>query len=238
MKQHMAEDCGQLRIVVPERASASVLRTQRPMLPNCEVVYVVDDESSVRESLGELLCAVGIEHVGFRSAPEYLSYERNDTCACLVLGLQLPGVSGLEVQAQLASRANPPIIFVSGYCDISSAVRAMKAGATEVLTKPVDPQVLVSAIMTAFAKDREARRKDAALASLEQRLSRLTPREREVFPLIADGMLNKQAAAVLGITEVTLQVHRGQIMKKMEAGSFADLVRMAGKLNIPPGSLL
>lgn len=196
------------------------------------VVYLVDDEPSVREALSELLASFQIEHVAFSSASEYLAFERSDSCACLVLDIQMPEVNGLDLQRQLSVETSPPIIFLSGNSDIPSTVRAMKAGASEFLTKPVDPPVLIAAIRTAFAEDSEKRLKRAHLQGLQRRFLRLTPREREILPLIVAGMLNKQAAGLLGIREVTLQVHRGQIMRKMEAVSFADLVRMAETLGI------
>jgi FixJ family two-component response regulator len=198
-----------------------------------EVVYLVDDDPFVREALSELFASFRIEHVTFGSASDYVGFARSDSCACLVLDVQMPEISGLDLQRQLASESGPPIIFISGHGDIPSTVRAMKAGAVEFLTKPIDPQALVAAIRAAFIKDLEQRRKTADLATLQRRFALLTPREREVLPLVARGMLNKQAAALLGITQVTLQVHRGQIMRKMEANSLADLVRMAGKLGIP-----
>ncbi len=198
-----------------------------------ELVYVVDDDPRVREALSELLASLKIEHVTFGSAAEYLAYVRTDTSSCLVLDVQMPEISGLDLQRQLTGESPPPIIFISGHGDIPSTVRAMKAGATEFLTKPIDPEALVAAIRAAFTKDLDQRQKTAGMILLRGRFASLTPREREVLPLIAGGMLNKQAAAVLGITEVTLQVHRGQIMRKMEAESFADLVRMAGRLGIP-----
>ena len=147
--------------------------------------------------------------------------------------MHLPDVDGLELQRRLAEKSHPPIIFISGKCDIPSTVQAMKAGAIEFLTKPVDPLALLSAVGTAFAQDRRLRQKKAELVKLQQRLRLLTPRERDVFPLIVGGLLNKQAAAMLGISEVTLQIHRSQVMRKMKAESFADLVRMAIKLRIP-----
>jgi FixJ family two-component response regulator len=198
-----------------------------------EVVYLVDDDARVREALSELLDSLKIEHVTFGSAAEYLSFVRLDGCACLVLDVQLPDISGLDLQRQLANEASPPIIFISGHVDVPSTVRAMKAGAIEFLTKPINPDAFVAAIKAAFTKDLEQRQKVAELVSLRRRFALLTPREREVLPLIAGGMLTKQAAGALGISEVTVQVHRGQIMKKMEAESFADLVRMAGKLGVP-----
>jgi FixJ family two-component response regulator len=203
------------------------------MKPTGEVAYLVDDDENVRDALSELLASLNIEHVTFGSAQEYLAFARSDACACLVLDVHLPDINGLDLQQRLASETSPPIIFISGHGDIPSTVRAMKAGASEFLTKPIDPQVLVAAIRAAFVRDMEQRQKAADLDSLRQRFALLTPREREVLPLVASGMLNKQAAAVLGITDVTLQVHRGQIMRKMEASSFADLVRMAAKLGIP-----
>lgn len=204
------------------------------MKPAGQVAYLVDDDPRIREALSELLSSVGIEHLTFGSAEEYLAFVRSDVCACLVLDVHLPELSGLDLQRQLASIPSPPIIFISGRGDIPSTVRALKAGAMEFLTKPIDPSALLPAIHTAFSEDLERRRRTAELAGLQGRFALLTPREREVLPLIAGGLLNKQAAAFLGITEVTLQVHRGQIMRKMEAGSFADLVRMAEKLGMGP----
>ncbi len=197
------------------------------------VVYVVDDDMSVRQALSELLASLGIDHVTFGSAAEYLAFKKLDVCSCLVLDLEMPEISGLDLQQQLARESSPPIIFISGHGDIPLTVRAMKAGATEFLTKPIDPKALVAAIEVALIKNCGQRQERADMASLRRRLALLTPREREVLPLVVSGMLNKQAAALLAITDVTLQVHRGQIMRKMEANSFAELVRMAGKLGIP-----
>ena len=194
------------------------------------VVYVVDDDMSVRQALSELLASLGIDHFIFGSAAEYLAFKKLDVCSCLVLDLEMPEISGLDLQQQLARESSLPIIFISGHGDIPLTVRAMKAGATEFLTKPIDPKSLVAAIEAALIKNCEQRQERADLASLRRRLALLTPREREVLPLVVSGMLNKQAAALLAITDVTLQVHRGQIMRKMEANSFADLVRMAVKL--------
>jgi FixJ family two-component response regulator len=203
---------------------------------NESVVYLVDDDPRVREALSELLASEKIEHLAFSSASDYLrfaSFAKPDHCACLLLDIQLPEISGLELQSQLSKESSPPIIFISGHDDIPSTVRAMKAGAIEFLTKPVDPAKLLLAIRAAFAVDLERRRRLEALTDLRRRFASLTPREREVFPLVVGGMLNKQAAAILGITEVTLQAHRSQIMRKMESKSFAELVRMAAKLEIP-----
>ncbi len=203
------------------------------MMQSGELVYVVDDDPHVRESVSELLASLGIEHVTFGSAAEYLAFEKSDAASCLVLDIQMPEMNGLDLQQQLASESSPPIIFISGHGDIPSTVRAMKAGALEFLTKPIDPKALVAAIEAALIKHRKGRQKTAEMTNLRRRLALLTPRERQVLPLVVSGMLNKQAAALLAITDVTLQVHRGQIMRKMEANSFADLVRMAGELGIP-----
>jgi FixJ family two-component response regulator len=203
------------------------------MKPTGEVVYLVDDDPNVREALSELFASLNIANVAFATAAEYLGYERSDTSACLVLDVQMPDIGGLDLQRQLRNGSGPPIIFISGHGDVPSTVRAMKDGAIEFLTKPVNPKALVAAIRTAFTKDVEQRQRMAELFSLQRSFALLTPRERDVFPLIVGGMLNKQAAAVLGISEVTLQVHRGQIMRKMVADSFADLVRKAAKLGFP-----
>lgn len=196
------------------------------------VVYLVDDDSDVRVALSELLASLRFEYVSFGSAQEFLGRPKSDGCSCLVLDVHLPDINGIDLQRQLGGEVGPPIIFISGQADIRSAVRAMKAGAIEFLIKPVDPLALVAAIRSAFATDLDQRRTRAERTSLQQRFEQLTPREREVLPLITGGMLNKQAAAALGISDVTLQVHRGQIMRKMKADSFADLVRMAGRLGI------
>ena len=197
-----------------------------------QVVYLVDDDARLREALSELLSSLNIEHFTFGSAEEYLAYVRSDVCGCLVLDVHLPELSGLDLQQRLASGPGPPIVFISGRGDVPLTVRAMKAGAIEFLTKPIDPDALLGAIHAAFAEDLEKKRKRAELTSLQDRLALLTPREKEVLPLVASGMVNKQAAHLLGISDVTLQVHRGQIMRKMEADSFADLVRMAERLGI------
>jgi FixJ family two-component response regulator len=196
------------------------------------VVYLVDDDAGFREALSEFFASQGISCVASASAAEFLSYVRTDQCACLVLDVQMPELNGLDLQRQLGNDSTPPIVFISGYGDVPSTVRAMKAGAIEFLTKPADPQALSIAIQRAFAKDLMQRQKAAELADLQRRFALLTPREHEVLPLLVKGMLNKQAAAVLGISEVTLQVHRGQVMRKMAADSFAELVRMAEKLGV------
>jgi FixJ family two-component response regulator len=196
------------------------------------IVYVLDDDYRVRESLAGLLSSVGFRVEVFASAADYLKFKKPDSPACLILDLQLPGMSGLDLQREIAGGDAPAIVFVTGHGDVPSSVRAMKAGAIEFLLKPFDDQELLRAIDAAIAQDREARLKRTELAELQRRYALLTPREREVLPFVVAGLLNKQTAAELGNSEITIQVHRGQIMRKMAASSLADLVRMAGKLGI------
>jgi FixJ family two-component response regulator len=196
-----------------------------------EFVYVVDDDLGVRESITGFLRSSLINVVPFASAGEYLEYQRADTASCLILDLQLPTINGLDLQRQLGQELAPPIIFISGRGDVPSTVQAMKAGAIEFLTKPIDPARLIPMITSAFTRDRLNRAHRNEMAGLRARFGQLSPRERDVLPLVVKGLLNKQSAAALGITEVTLQIHRSNIMKKMAAHSFADLVRMAAKLD-------
>jgi FixJ family two-component response regulator len=197
------------------------------------IVYVLDDDYRVREALTGLLSSVGFRVEVFASAAEYLKFQKPDSPACLILDLQLPGMSGLDLQREIAGGDAPAIVFVTGHGDVPSSVRAMKAGASEFLLKPFDDQELLRAIDAAIAQDREARLKRTEMAELQRRYALLTPREREVLPFVVAGLLNKQTAAELGNSEITIQVHRGQIMRKMAASSLADLVKMAGKLGIP-----
>jgi len=197
------------------------------------IVFIVDDDRRVREALTDLLASFDMHAVAFGSAAEYMAYPKPNIPACLVLDVQLPDINGLDLQSRIAQGDHPHIVFITGHGDIPSSVRAIKTGAVDFLTKPLREADLMRAINAALAQNREARRKRADLAALQQRFSRLTPREREVLPLVVSGFLNKQAAAELGISEVTLQIHRGSIMKKMGAGSLAELVRMAGVLEIP-----
>jgi FixJ family two-component response regulator len=196
------------------------------------IVYVLDDDYRVRESLTSLLSSVGFRVEVFASAAEYLKFKKPDSPACLILDLQLPGMSGLDLQREIAGGDAPAIVFVTGHGDVPSSVRAMKAGAIEFLLKPFDDQELLRAIDAAIAQDRKARLNRAEMAELQRRYALLTPREREVLPFVVAGLLNKQTAAELGNSEITIQVHRGQIMRKMAASSLADLVKMAGKLGI------
>jgi FixJ family two-component response regulator len=195
-------------------------------------VFVVDDDQGIREALTDLLSTFDLNVVAFGSAAEYIAYPKPDLPACLVLDVELPDANGLDLQRQ-TGQPQPHIVFITGRGDIPTSVRAMKAGAVDFLTKPLKESDLVRAIHAALTQDRIARRDRAELAELQRRLSRLTPREREVLPLVVSGLLNKQSAAELGISEVTLQIHRGKIMKKLEADSLAELVRMAVRLEIP-----
>ena len=204
------------------------------MSPDSPIVFVVDDDYRVREALCRLISSTGVRVAAFGSAAEFLESEKPDAPACLILDLQLPGVSGLELQQELAAADAPPIVFIKGHADVPSSVRAMKAGAIEFLSKPFDEQELLQAIEAAITIDREARRKRSELAELQKHYSLLTPREREVFAFVVAGCANKRTAGDLGIAENTIGVHRGQIMRKMGALSLAELVRMADKLGISP----
>jgi FixJ family two-component response regulator len=196
------------------------------------IVYIVDDDARMREALRELFASLDISSVAFGSVAEYVEYEKPDLPAVLLLDVELPDVNGLDFQRQMGNAYHPPIVFITGHGDIPSSVRAIKDGAIDFLAKPFSQQALMGAVDAAIARDRSARVERDGRTLLEQRYSSLTPRESEVLPLIVSGLLNKQAAAELGISEVTLQIHRSRIMQKMAAESFADLVRMAGRLNI------
>ena len=202
------------------------------MNPDSPIVFVIDDELKVRQALGSLIPSMGLQVAVFGSAAEFLEYEKPDAPACLILDLQLPGTNGLELQHQLTNGDAPPIVFISGHGDIPSSVRAMKAGAIEFLSKPFSEQELMQAIDNAITIDRIARQKRTELAELQRHYSLLTPREREVLPFVVEGYANKVTAAGLGTSEITIGVHRGQIMRKMAAKSLAELVRMADKLGI------
>jgi FixJ family two-component response regulator len=201
--------------------------------PPDHIVFIVDDDRSIREALSQLLLSYDMHAITFASASEYIAFQKPDVPACLILDVELPDINGLDLQSQTVRGNHVPIVFVTGHGDIPRSVRAMKAGAVDFLTKPIIAADLVRAINAALAQDREARRKKAELAALLHRLNSLTPREREVLPLVVSGLLNKQAAGELGISEVTVQIHRGKIMQKMDAESLAELVRMAGMLEIP-----
>ncbi|BCP55594.1 DNA-binding response regulator [Kaistia sp. 32K] len=203
------------------------------MMTGDHVVYIVDDDARIREALGELLESHGIRAIPFVSAGDFINAEKPDVPACLILDVELPDINGLDLQKQIATGEHPPIVFITGHGDIPSSVRAIKRGAIDFLTKPFSDADLLEAVAAAIAQDREQRLLRAEFGLLKQRYLELTPREREVMPLVVSGLLNKQAAAELGIGEVTLQIHRRNVMRKMEATSLADLVRMAERLEIP-----
>jgi FixJ family two-component response regulator len=198
------------------------------------VVFVVDDDSSTRRSLDTLLRSVGLDVHLFSSAQEFMQTKRTDAPGCLILDVRLPGMSGLTFQQELAKAGVAlPIIFLTGHGDVPMTVRAMKAGAVEFLTKPFDDQVLLDAVHAAIERDRERSRDAASLAELQERYRALTEREREVMKFVVAGRANKQIAAELGLSLVTVKVHRGQVMRKMLATSVAELVRMADRLGRP-----
>lgn len=200
------------------------------------LVYVVDDDEAVRRGLGRLLKAAGFDARCFGSAQEFLAVTREQTdAACLVLDVRMPGMTGLELQKHLrGASAELPIIFVTGHGDIPMSVQAMKAGAISFLAKPFEDEELLSAIHEALTCDRVLREERQRVAVVRQRGQTLTQREQEVLSLIAQGYLNKQAAAALGISEKTVKVHRARVMEKMQVSSFAELVRLAEMLELPP----
>jgi FixJ family two-component response regulator len=198
------------------------------------MVFIVDDDAPMRESLKNLMRSVGLRVEVFASAQEFLRSTRPDVPGCLVLDVRLPGLSGLDLQRQMAEGdRDMPIIFITGHGDIPMTVQAMKAGAVEFLTKPFRDQELLDAIQQALARDRQAREQRARNEALRRRYRLLTPRERDVMALVVAGRLNKQIAAELGTSEASVKVHRQHVMEKMAAGSLADLVRMADRLGIP-----
>jgi FixJ family two-component response regulator len=199
------------------------------------VVYVVDDDVSVRESLELLIRSEGWRAVLFASAQDFLAHPRAMVPGCLVLDVSLPGLDGLELQQRLADRVEMPIIFITGHGDVPTSVRAMKAGAAEFLTKPFAVDVLVDAVRSAIERSRETLERVEDMNALRDDYESLTPREREVMGLVVAGLLNKQVGGELGISEITVKAHRGQVMRKMKADSLPDLVSMAARLGLQPG---
>jgi FixJ family two-component response regulator len=202
-------------------------------MPTEPIVYIVDDDSSVREALESLVRSVGLRAELFRTAQEFLKFKRADAPSCLVLDVRLPGLSGLDLQRELGA-AEIPIIFITGHGDIAMSVRAMKAGAIEFLTKPFRDQDLLDAIHQAIERDRALRKKRAEADEARGRYESLTHREREVLQLVVAGLLNKQIADKLGTSEITVKAQRSHVMRKMKVDSVADLVRLVEKLGMPP----
>jgi FixJ family two-component response regulator len=196
-------------------------------------VFVVDDDAGMRDALKSLFGSVGLQAQTFASASEFLQAKLPDTPSCLVLDVRLPGLSGLDFQAELAkANIHVPVVFITGHGDIPMTVRAMKAGAVEFLTKPFRDQDLLDAVQLGLDRDRARRNSDQAVSAIRARFDSLTPREQQVIALVTSGLMNKQIAAEIGVTEVTVKVHRGHVMRKMGAKSLADLVRMADALGV------
>jgi len=203
------------------------------MMAVAPMVFVVDDDPSVRRSLTRLLASAGYTVEAFASAKEFLAREPYAGACCLVLDVRMPGLNGLELQETLASAGRRmSIVFVTGHVDVPMSVRAMKRGATDLLTKPVDAKDLLAAIQRCVTKDVEDRGEEARVAEVRTRVKRLSPRETEVFALVVTGMLNKQIASALGISEKTIKVHRARVMEKMQARSVAELVRLADRVGV------
>jgi FixJ family two-component response regulator len=216
--------------------NSNALRTASrpfPMISATPIVFVVDDDPSVREALESLIVQAGWRAQVFESAQTFLSFPRASAPSCLVLDVSLPGLNGLELQSLIAGdRIDMPIIFITGHADVPMTVKAMKAGAVEFLTKPVAEDVLINAIGSAIARSRLTLDQESESQALRSLYAKLTPRERDVMTLVVRGLLNKQVGGELGMAEITVKAHRGQVMRKMKAASFADLVNMGARLGL------
>jgi FixJ family two-component response regulator len=220
------------RIEIVTMADVTRLRASEAPAEQAPIVFVVDDDISVRESLELLIKNAGWQPHTFETAQEFLSYPRATVPSCLVLDVTLPGLNGLELQTQLADRTDMPIIFITGYGDVPMSVKAMKAGAIEFLTKPFKDDALLEAIHGAIERSRGALQQQSQMQALRDCYGSLTPREREVMALVVSGLLNKQVGGELGISEITVKAHRGQVMRKMKADSLPELVTMAARLGL------